>query len=72
MIIGYAVIKVIENWQFITSAKRFWKAMDDNNWGYPYDAGGGRPLNVGKLKKHIKDLDNDPFGRLLFSVQGGI
>ncbi len=64
-----AVIKVVENWQFITSPKRFWKTMDDNNWVYPYDASGGGPLNVGKLKKHIKDLDNDPYRSLAWYVR---
>lgn len=64
-----AVVQVVENWQFITSPKRFWKAMDKNHWVYPYDLGGGGPINISKLEQHIKDLSNDPFRSLAWYVR---
>ena len=63
------VVKVVDNWEFIESAKRFWKAMDKNQWVYPFDYGGGGPLNVKELKERIQDLRNDPYRSLAWYVR---
>ena len=63
------VVKVTENWEFIQSGKRFWKAMDKNHWVYPFDYGGGGPLNVAKLKERIQDLRHDPYRSLAWYVR---
>ncbi len=63
------VVKVTENWQFIKSAKRFWKAMNKSDWVYPFDHGGGGPLNVNRLKKNIQDMCNDPYRSLAWYVR---
>ena len=64
-----AVVKVVENWQFIESPRRFWKAMNKRHWVYPYDSYGGGPLNVGDLESHIKKLINDPYRSLAWYVR---
>ena len=66
---GRAVVKVVENWQFIKSPKRFWKAMDKKHWVYPYDFNGGGPLNIGTLEAHVKDLRNDIYRSLAWYVR---
>jgi len=63
------VVRVVENWQFIRSPNQFWRAMDKKHWVYPYDHGGGGPLNVKRLKKHVEDLENDPYRSLAWYVR---
>ena len=61
-------VEVTRNWSDI-SGDRFWRAMSNNNWVYPFDALGAGPVNPSTLKKQIKDLDNDIYRSLSWVVR---
>lgn len=61
-------VEVVKNWNPIEGG-RFWHAMANNNWVYPFDAMGAGPSNPGSLKQHVKDLDNDIYRSLSWLVR---
>ena len=61
-------VEVVKNWNPI-EGDRFWRAMANNNWVYPFDAMGAGPFNPSGLKQHVKDLDNDIYRSLSWVVR---
>ena len=62
------LVEVTRNWSPI-KGDRFWRAMANNNWVYPFDAMGAGPMNAHSLKQHVKDLDNDIYRSLSWVVR---
>jgi hypothetical protein len=61
-------VEVVKNWSTLED-RRFWRAMANNNWVYPFGAMGAGPSNPEDLKQHVKDLDNDIYRSLSWVVR---
>jgi hypothetical protein len=63
------IFAIVEANFMAMNEESFWKELIARKWTYLYDENGKGPLDWKLLPKHIKDLRDDPFRSLAWSIR---